>query len=230
MVPVWLTIQLCIFGFLIACTIPYLLAYVSNKVYKERAQDFIRTHVPPELSEPQCDSSAMTSTGGQRKTLMPRPSHLVTAMQKTTQRSERRDYLLTNEVSYSASDSSHTSTKRARTDRKQAQSARKVRPSSASSDQETSVPIGHMRSSNSSSEDEDDYDSSSINYIKAYRDHITKTRSILAADEDEPSEAMTRVIDVTHIDTNATLPTTTTTPITTKTIEQPAKKGGVLHL
>lgn len=87
-----------------------------------------------------------------------------------------------------------------------------------------------MRSSNSSSEDEDDYDSSSINYIKAYRDHITKTRSILAADEDEPSEAMTRVIDVTHIDTNATLPTTTTTPITTKTIEQPAKKGGVLHL
>ncbi len=79
-----------------------------------------------------------------------------------------------------------------------------------------------MRGSNSSSEDEDDYDSPSINYIKAYRDHITKTR-ILAADEDEPSEAMTRVVDVTHIDTN-------TTPTATKPVEQTAKKGAVIHL
>jgi hypothetical protein len=50
MVPVWLSIQLCIVGYLLAVTVSYLVAYASKKTYKARVAEFLRQAIPPELA------------------------------------------------------------------------------------------------------------------------------------------------------------------------------------
>lgn len=49
MLPVWVTIQLAVFGYFIAVIISFLVAYKSDKAYKKSITDFIRIHAPLEL-------------------------------------------------------------------------------------------------------------------------------------------------------------------------------------
>ncbi len=49
MLPVWVTLQLTIFGYFIAVIVSFFVAYKSDKAYKKSINDFIKIHAPLDL-------------------------------------------------------------------------------------------------------------------------------------------------------------------------------------